>query len=257
MWQRTHEKLTISAVNVNAAKKHIGCNGTAVIIGTIKTNGHAGLIRYEWVRGADTLPPAQVSAPQRRRTRCGSPWTGSWRAGGPARRRRRLRVLSPARADSRHHRPLLVPRVRLPGPVGTRLWPGRHRVPNAPEGILGALAGTAPGDQHRAPKLALPGLPRSSPMSAWTVPSYAEGWTVPGYAEERRLGRGDSGRVLAAISRTGQRVAIKYLSPVLTVTRPSWASFRTEAQQLPRSARVPQVVGCTTTSSSRARAPRS
>ena len=53
-------------------------------------------------------------------------------------------------------------------------------------------------------------------MSAWTGPSYGEGWTVPGYLEERQVGQGASGRVVAAVSEvTGQRVAIKYLSPSL------------------------------------------
>ena len=241
MWQRTHEKLTITAVNVSAAKKLIGCNGTAVIIGTIKTNGHAGPISYEWVRGADTLPPAQVSAPSGSDTvRVTLDWKLEGRGTGSA--EATLRVLSPARADCRHHRPLLMPLVRQPGPDGTHFWPGRHRVPNAPEGILGALAGTALGDQHRAPKLALPGLPRSSSMSAWTVPSYAEGWTVPGYAEERRLGQGATGRVVAAVSEaTGQRVAIKYLSPALLRDPSFMWRYRTEAQTL-RSLDVPQVV---------------
>ena len=53
-------------------------------------------------------------------------------------------------------------------------------------------------------------------MSAWTVPSYADDWAVPGYTEERELGRGASGRVVEAVNNaTGQRVAIKYLSPSL------------------------------------------
>ena len=48
-------------------------------------------------------------------------------------------------------------------------------------------------------------------MTAWTVPSYGE-WAVPGYTEERLLGHGVSGRVVAAVNdATGQRVAIKYL----------------------------------------------
>jgi hypothetical protein len=79
-------------------------------------------------------------------------------------------------------------------------------------------------------------------MSAWTVPSYAEGWAVPGYVEERQLGAGASGRVVAAVSElTGQRVAIKYLSPAL-VRDPSFMwGFRTEAETL-RALDVPQVV---------------
>jgi len=79
-------------------------------------------------------------------------------------------------------------------------------------------------------------------MSAWTVPSYAEGWTVPGYVEERLIGQGASGRVVAAVSEaTGRRVAIKYLGPALVRDPTFMWSFRTEAQML-RSLDVPQVV---------------
>jgi serine/threonine-protein kinase len=43
-------------------------------------------------------------------------------------------------------------------------------------------------------------------------------WTVPGYTEERLLGRGVSGRVVAAVNdATGQRVAIKYLDDDLVI----------------------------------------
>ena len=79
-------------------------------------------------------------------------------------------------------------------------------------------------------------------MTGWTVPSYAEGWTVPGYTEERPLGAGASGRVVAAVSNTtGQRVAIKYLSPDLVRDPGFMWGFRTEAQTL-RALDVPQVV---------------
>ena len=79
-------------------------------------------------------------------------------------------------------------------------------------------------------------------MSAWTVPSYAEDWAVPGYTEERELGRGASGKVVQAVNdATGQRVAIKYLSPTLVGDPAFMWGFRTEAQLL-RSLGVPQVV---------------
>ncbi|HEY7277491.1 MAG TPA: protein kinase [Trebonia sp.] len=79
-------------------------------------------------------------------------------------------------------------------------------------------------------------------MSAWTVPSYAEDWAVPGYTEERELGRGASGKVVEAVNNTtGQRVAIKYLSPALVRDPAFMWGFRTEAQML-RSLGVPQVV---------------
>ncbi len=50
-------------------------------------------------------------------------------------------------------------------------------------------------------------------MGTWMVPGHADDWVVPGYTEERRLGSGASGRVVAAVNQaTGQRAAIKYLS---------------------------------------------
>jgi serine/threonine-protein kinase len=79
-------------------------------------------------------------------------------------------------------------------------------------------------------------------MSAWSDPSYAEGWTVPGYVEERQVGQGASGRVVAAVSEvTGQRVAIKYLSPSLAQDPSFMWGFRSEAQTL-QALDVPQVV---------------
>jgi eukaryotic-like serine/threonine-protein kinase len=79
-------------------------------------------------------------------------------------------------------------------------------------------------------------------MSVWTVPSYAEEWAVPGYAEGRELGRGASGRVVAATNlATGQRVAIKYLSPSLARDPDFLADFRQDVEVL-RALDVPQIV---------------
>jgi hypothetical protein len=65
--------------------------------------------------------------------------------------------------------------------------------------------------------------------------SGAGGWTLPGYTEEHELGRGASGRVVAAVEKgTGRRVAIKYLSPALVGDHAFMVGFRAEAQQLTR-----------------------
>jgi eukaryotic-like serine/threonine-protein kinase len=67
-------------------------------------------------------------------------------------------------------------------------------------------------------------------------------WVVPGYTEERELGRGASGRVMAAIhDASGQEVAIKYLAPRLFRDPGFLDGFRAEADVL-RSLDVPQVV---------------
>ena len=65
--------------------------------------------------------------------------------------------------------------------------------------------------------------------------SGAGGWALAGYTEERELGRGDSGRVVAAVEKgTGRRVAIKYLSPALVGDDAFMVGFRAEAEQLTR-----------------------
>jgi serine/threonine-protein kinase len=56
---------------------------------------------------------------------------------------------------------------------------------------------------------------------------------VPGFAEERELGSGASGRVVAAVRMaSGTPVAIKYLSPRLFGEPGFLAAFRSEAQLL-------------------------
>jgi eukaryotic-like serine/threonine-protein kinase len=67
-------------------------------------------------------------------------------------------------------------------------------------------------------------------------------WVVPGFAEERELGAGASGRVVAAVHvASGARVAIKYLSPRLLDAPGFLKAFRSEATLL-RTLDVPQVV---------------
>jgi hypothetical protein len=67
-------------------------------------------------------------------------------------------------------------------------------------------------------------------------------WVVPGFSEERELGHGASGRVVAAVrAATGERVAVKYLSPRLLGDPRFVAAFRAEAALL-QSLDVPYVV---------------
>ncbi len=59
-------------------------------------------------------------------------------------------------------------------------------------------------------------------------------WTVPGYAEERLLGRGVYGRVVASVNKTtGQRVAIKYFDDDLVIRDDAFLrGFRSDAERL-------------------------
>ena len=70
-------------------------------------------------------------------------------------------------------------------------------------------------------------------MSAWTMSGVDE-WAVPGYTEERLLGRGVTGRVVAAVDETtGQPVAIKYFDDSLVIRDPEFLrDFRSDAERL-------------------------
>ncbi len=67
-------------------------------------------------------------------------------------------------------------------------------------------------------------------------------WQVPGYSEDRELGRGSFGRVVAATdAASGRQVAIKYLNSDLLSDAEFLAGFREEARLLAE-LDVPQVV---------------
>jgi hypothetical protein len=70
-------------------------------------------------------------------------------------------------------------------------------------------------------------------MSEWSMPGVDE-WTAPGYTEERLLGRGVSGRVVAAVNEaTGQRVAIKYFDDDLVIRDDAFLrGFRSNTERL-------------------------
>ena len=79
-------------------------------------------------------------------------------------------------------------------------------------------------------------------MSTWAIPSYAE-WAVPGYTEDRLLGHGVSGRVVAAVNdANGQRVAIKYLNEDLVRDSEFLGEFRSGTERL-ISLNAPHVAG--------------
>lgn len=64
-WVHTYDVLKITNVGVKAAKPHldVSCNGTANLIGTITTNGHAGPIKYEWILAGVKKGVVTVDAP--------------------------------------------------------------------------------------------------------------------------------------------------------------------------------------------------
>jgi eukaryotic-like serine/threonine-protein kinase len=61
VYERTHDKLTVTHVGLSVADKVLGCNGTADIIGTISTNGRGGPVSYQWVQGTEQPSAALVA----------------------------------------------------------------------------------------------------------------------------------------------------------------------------------------------------
>jgi eukaryotic-like serine/threonine-protein kinase len=65
VWHRTHDILKVTTVTVALARQPGSeCDITVDVTGTIVTNGHAGVVTYQWIReaaGTQTQPAATVS----------------------------------------------------------------------------------------------------------------------------------------------------------------------------------------------------
>ena len=99
LWEREHQTLKITNVNVTAANPRVGCDGTADIIGTISTNGHDGTIRYQWVENQEA-GPAQVldDANGSKKTQAHLKWP--FHSVGTGKNVAQLRVLAPGQDES-------------------------------------------------------------------------------------------------------------------------------------------------------------
>jgi serine/threonine protein kinase len=100
VYERTHNKLTITNVAVTVANQFLGCNGTADIIGTITTNGHGGPVSYQWVRGTEQPSAALVAddASGNKTVRVDLKWP--FHGKGNIQAVARLRVLTPDSAEA-------------------------------------------------------------------------------------------------------------------------------------------------------------
>jgi hypothetical protein len=93
-WVHTHQALKITGLTVGAASQKVGCTGTADLIGTISTNGHAGPVEYRWVLGDVTEPTLEADAASGKNTvQVGMKWPFHSKGTGQA--IARLDVLSP------------------------------------------------------------------------------------------------------------------------------------------------------------------
>jgi serine/threonine protein kinase len=99
LWEREHQTLKITNVNVEAANKSVGCNGTADIIGTITTNGHGGTIRYQWVENGEAMP-ALVADDASGSDKVQVPLKWAFHGKGTGQAVAELRVLDPQQAET-------------------------------------------------------------------------------------------------------------------------------------------------------------
>lgn len=96
-WQRLGPDLAVREVSVRIGSTHApGCDGTADVVGVVRTNGAGGTIGYRWLRSDGStsgLLHEKVPAGERE-ARLHLRWT--FRGEGDYRARAELRIVSPA-----------------------------------------------------------------------------------------------------------------------------------------------------------------
>ncbi|BAJ26271.1 MULTISPECIES: hypothetical protein [Kitasatospora] len=95
LWDRYGRPVGVVGVTVGTSAAGPGCDGTAVVAGTLETDGGEGEVRYRWVRsdGTDSGPVVQHVAAGHRRTGVTLEWTFQGR--GEFAATARLEVLEP------------------------------------------------------------------------------------------------------------------------------------------------------------------
>ncbi|MFF4343686.1 hypothetical protein ACFY00_27590 [Kitasatospora sp. NPDC001540] len=96
LWDRYGRPVEVVGVTARTAVDGPGCEGTAVVTGTLETDGGEGEVRYRWVRsdGTDSGPLVQHVGAGHRRTEVRLEWT--FRGHGGYAATARLEVLEPA-----------------------------------------------------------------------------------------------------------------------------------------------------------------
>lgn len=94
-WQRYAPALAVTGVSVRTDPAGPGCDGTAIVTGTVSTNGQAGTVEYRWRRSDGTVsgPLRQAVARGARDTDVVLRWTFDGR--GALRATATLEVLAP------------------------------------------------------------------------------------------------------------------------------------------------------------------
>jgi hypothetical protein len=99
LWERQHQTLKITGVEVTATNQSVGCNGTANIVGTISTNGHGGTISYQWVEN-NVAEPQLVADDASGSDKVQVPLKWAFHGKGSGTAVAELRVLDPQRAEA-------------------------------------------------------------------------------------------------------------------------------------------------------------
>ncbi|GLW58493.1 hypothetical protein [Kitasatospora phosalacinea] len=96
LWDRYGRPVAVAGVTARTAPAGPGCDGTAVVTGTLETDGGEGDVRYRWVRSDRTAsaPVVQHVEAGHRRTEVRLEWT--FRGRGEYAATARLEVLEPA-----------------------------------------------------------------------------------------------------------------------------------------------------------------
>jgi hypothetical protein len=86
----------VSAVTVRATAARVSCDGTAVIDGSLATNGSAGTVTYHWIRsdGTDSGPLTQQVPAGQSHTEVVLRWT--FQGHGTFRAKATLQLLAPS-----------------------------------------------------------------------------------------------------------------------------------------------------------------
>ncbi|MEW2630770.1 hypothetical protein AB0903_03715 [Streptomyces sp. NPDC048389] len=96
-WQRFGPRMAVRDVAVTAPQEGPGCDGTADVVGVVRTDGRPGTLSYRWVRSDGTRSGVlrREVARGQRETRLRLLWT--FRGRGEYRADAELRLISPSR----------------------------------------------------------------------------------------------------------------------------------------------------------------
>jgi hypothetical protein len=96
-WQRLGPSVQVRTVAATVEPKVLGCDGTADIVGLVRTNGRPGTLSYRWIRSDGTASGVlrEVLVRDQRQARLHLLWT--FQGKGRQEARAELRVLSPTR----------------------------------------------------------------------------------------------------------------------------------------------------------------